>query len=203
MKIAVFSDVHGNLKALKEVLEQIKDKNVDKTVFLGDIFQRGNEEIECLKLIQDSGITCIKGNCELYLANGVDIDPDVEYLREYYDGARAKVTAEQMQFIKQMPLFYEIETDGRKLLFTHFLFSDIQAQYPYLQLSSLKNGTFDEACKGKDVQKYDLVVIGHCHRNFVKENVVSVSATGLEGASWLLIDVNEAGVSFEHIDIGV
>lgn len=203
MKIAVFSDVHGNLKALKEVLEQIKDKNVDKTVFLGDIFQRGNEEIECLKLIQDSGITCIKGNCELYLANGVDIDPDVEYLREYYDGARAKVTAEQMQFIKQMPLFYEIETDGRKLLFTHFLFLDIQAQYPYLQLSSLKDGTFDEACKSEDVQKYDLVAIGHCHRNFVKENVVSVSATGLEGASWLLIDVSEAGVSFEHIDIGV
>ena len=29
MKIAVFSDVHGNLKALKTVLEQIKEKNVD------------------------------------------------------------------------------------------------------------------------------------------------------------------------------
>ena len=28
MKIAVFSDVHGNLKALKAVLEQIKEKNV-------------------------------------------------------------------------------------------------------------------------------------------------------------------------------
>ena len=39
MKIAVFSDIHGNLKALKEVLEQIKEKNVDLTVFLGDIFQ--------------------------------------------------------------------------------------------------------------------------------------------------------------------
>lgn len=26
MKIAVFSDVHGNLKALKAVLEQIKEK---------------------------------------------------------------------------------------------------------------------------------------------------------------------------------
>ena len=26
MKIAVFSDIHGNLKALKVVLEQIKEK---------------------------------------------------------------------------------------------------------------------------------------------------------------------------------
>lgn len=42
MKIAVFSDVHGNLKALKAVLEQIKENNVDLTVFLGDIFQKNN-----------------------------------------------------------------------------------------------------------------------------------------------------------------
>ena len=29
MKIAVFSDIHGNLRALKTVLEQIKEKNVN------------------------------------------------------------------------------------------------------------------------------------------------------------------------------
>lgn len=34
MKIAVFTDVHGNLKALKSVLEQIKNKKADKTIFL-------------------------------------------------------------------------------------------------------------------------------------------------------------------------
>ena len=56
MKIAVFSDIHGNLKALKAVLEQIKEKNADVTIFLGDIFQRGNEEIECLELLKNSGI---------------------------------------------------------------------------------------------------------------------------------------------------
>ena len=44
MKIAVFSDIHGNLKALKTVLEQIREKKADLTIFLGDIFQRGNEE---------------------------------------------------------------------------------------------------------------------------------------------------------------
>ena len=35
------------------------------------------------------------------------------------------------------------------------------------------------------VGKDDLVVIGHSHQNFVKGNVVSVSALGLEGASHL------------------
>lgn len=149
MKIAVFSDVHGNLKELKAVLEQIKEKNADLTVFLGDIFQRGNEETECLELLKDNEIICLKGNCELYLEHGVDID----------------------------------------------------SAYPFLQLSDLKNGVFDKVCKSEDVMKYELVVVGHSHQNFVKGNVVSVSASGLEGASYLLIEVNEDDVSFEHISI--
>ena len=86
------------------MLEQIKEKNVDLTVFLGDIFQRGHEEIECLELLKDSEIVCLKGNCELYMQYGVAIDPDVEYLRDYYDETRKKLTSDHMQFIREMPL---------------------------------------------------------------------------------------------------
>jgi len=170
-------------------------------VFLGDIFQRGNEEIECLELLKDNEIICLKGNCELYMEHGVDIDPDVEYLRDYYDETRKKLTREQMQFIKQMPLFYENECHGHKIHFSHFLFSNNNSPYPFLQLADLKNGVFDEVCKSEGVMKYELVVVGHSHQNFVKGNVVSVSASGLEGASYLLIEDNEDVVSFEHISI--
>ena len=201
MKIAVFSDIHGNIEALKAVLEQIREKNADLTVFLGDIFQRGNEEFECLELLKNSGVVCLKGNCELYAEHGVDVDPDVEHLRSYYDGIRSRLTEEQMQFIRQMPLFYETECHGHKLHFSHFLFLDIEKPYPFLPLSSLRDGSFDRACEGENVTKYDLAVIGHCHQNFVKGNVVSVSASGLEGASWLLIEVNDDSVRFEHIGI--
>ena len=201
MKIAVFTDVHGNLKALKTVLERIKEKNADKMIFLGDIFQRGNEEIECLELLKNSGAICLKGNCELYLEHGVDIDPDVEYLRKYYDGMRKKISDAQMEFIRQMPLFYEEEAFGHKMHFSHFLFSDVDAPYPFLQLSSLKNGIFDTACKSNEVTKYDLVVVGHSHQNFEKGNVVSISATGLEGASFLLIEATENEQKFERVFI--
>ena len=33
-------------------------------VFLGDIFQRGNEETECLELLKNRKIICIKGEKE-------------------------------------------------------------------------------------------------------------------------------------------
>ena len=198
MKIAVFSDVHGNFRALEAVLGQIKEKKPDLTVFLGDVFQRGKEETECLELLKSNKIVCLKGNCELYAEHGVDIDPDVEYLRDYYEGIRHRLTAGQMQFIRQMPLFHETECLGHRIRFSHFLFSDVHSAYPFLQLSSLKDGVFDRACESEEILKYDLVVIGHSHRNFVKGNVVSVSACGLEGASYLLIEVSEDAVCFER-----
>lgn len=201
MKIAVFSDIHGNLKALKTVLEQIREKKADLTVFLGDIFQRGNEEFECLELLKASGIICLKGNCELYAEHGVDVDPDVEHLREYYDSIRKRLTAEQKAFISNMPLLYEAECCGHKMRFSHFLFLDVDVPYPFLPLSSLKNGDFDKACLSDEVMEYELVAVGHSHGNFVKGNVVSVSASGLEGASWLLIEADEEFLSYERISI--
>ena len=201
MKIAVFSDIHGDLAALKSVLAQLREKNADLTVFLGDIFQRGNEEFECLEMLRSSGAVCLKGNCELYAEHGVDVDPDVEHLRDYYDGVRKQLTDSQMEFIRNMPLSYETECQGHRLHFSHFLFLDKDAAYPFLPLSSLKNGTFDEACRKEDVTGYDLAVIGHCHQNFEKGNVISVSAAGLEGASYLIIEVNENAVTFERYSI--
>ena len=201
MKIAVFSDIHGNLKALREVLARIREHSPDLTFFLGDIFQRGNEETECLELLKESGIVCLKGNCELYAEHGVDVDPDVEHLRVYYDGIREKLSEEQLDFIRKMPLFYETEVCGRKMRFSHFLFLDIDAPYPFLPLSSLKNGVFDEACRSSEIAGYDLVAVGHSHRNFVNGNVVSVSASGLERASYLIIEADENAVTYEHISI--
>ena len=125
----------------------------------------------------------------------------MEYLRNYYDETRKRLTDEQKQFIKQLPLIYENNCHGHKICFSHFLFSDFSSLYPFLQLSDLKDGVFDRVCKSEDVIKYDLVVIGHSHQNFVKGNVVSVSALGLEGASYLLIEDNGDTVCFEHINI--
>ena len=37
MKLAVFSDIHGNIQALNAILKDIKNKDVDKIISLGDV----------------------------------------------------------------------------------------------------------------------------------------------------------------------
>lgn len=50
-KIALISDVHANLEALKEVFMDIKKYNIKIIYSLGDIIGLGNRPNECLKLI--------------------------------------------------------------------------------------------------------------------------------------------------------
>lgn len=62
MKIAVISDIHGNLAALESVMESIRQENIDRIICLGDIVGYGANPNECVDLIQDYSIPSIMGN---------------------------------------------------------------------------------------------------------------------------------------------
>lgn len=59
MKIAVISDIHGNLEALTAVLKDIESMKVDRIHCLGDVVGYGCNPRECLELVTN--------NCEIKL----------------------------------------------------------------------------------------------------------------------------------------
>ena len=69
MKIAVISDIHGNMDAFESVLEDIDRSNVDAIVSLGDNIGYGPEPEAVVRKIQDRGIPSIMGNHEMAVAD--------------------------------------------------------------------------------------------------------------------------------------
>lgn len=69
MKIAVFSDVHGNLPALETVLEDIFAWRPDEILVNGDLVSRGPYSLDCLQLIKRHypQTRFIKGNHETFV----------------------------------------------------------------------------------------------------------------------------------------
>ncbi|MHA1445029.1 MAG: metallophosphoesterase family protein, partial [Candidatus Hodarchaeales archaeon] len=62
-KIAIFSDIHGNLEALKAVEKDIKSKNdLDLVVCLGDIVGYYPHPVECIKIVREMCDIVIQGN---------------------------------------------------------------------------------------------------------------------------------------------
>ncbi|MEM7068938.1 MAG: metallophosphoesterase family protein [Pseudomonadota bacterium] len=66
--IAIISDIHGNLEALRAVLAAIDDKNIKDVICLGDVAGYYPEVNECCDLLRNRNIPCLMGNHDYYIA---------------------------------------------------------------------------------------------------------------------------------------
>lgn len=75
MKIAVLSDIHGNLPALQRTIEEVEDWDPHLTVVNGDVINRGPRSRACWDLVRrrqrTHGWRLLGGNHEAYVARWV------------------------------------------------------------------------------------------------------------------------------------
>ena len=69
MRLAVVSDIHGNLEAFKQVLLDIDRSKVDGVLCLGDCIGYGPEPDQVVSLVRRKNIPSVMGNHELGLVN--------------------------------------------------------------------------------------------------------------------------------------
>lgn len=146
MKLAVFTDIHGNLEALKTIINDIKSKNVDEIICLGDTIGLGSESKECLDLIIENNIKMVLGNHELCALYGTDIDSSINsnVQKEHYKWIRESLTTKEIDFLKKCPLYYECNISynniikNKKIIFSHYLLEDTSKLYPF-EKNNLKN----------------------------------------------------------------
>jgi predicted phosphodiesterase len=72
-RIALISDVHGNLPAFKAVLKAIEEEGVDAVWCLGDLVGYGAQPNECVELAGRSVDLCLIGNHDLVVIDKLDI----------------------------------------------------------------------------------------------------------------------------------
>ena len=65
VKIAVISDIHSNLEALRVVLNDIDQQQVDRIYCVGDVVGYGPNPCECLDLVMQRCEVCVSGNHDL------------------------------------------------------------------------------------------------------------------------------------------
>ncbi len=66
-RIAVISDIHGNVPALEAVLDDLAGQAVDEVLVGGDLVGRGPEGSKVVKRVRELGFPAIGGNHEDYL----------------------------------------------------------------------------------------------------------------------------------------
>lgn len=109
MTVAIISDIHSNLEALKRILEYIKESEVDTIYCLGDIVGYGPNPNECVNLVRENCQVVLMGNHD-YAAIGL---ANIQYFNEYAKistyWTREQLSKENLEYLKTLPFSFENE----------------------------------------------------------------------------------------------
>ena len=74
MRVGVISDIHGNLHALRAVLDALAEERPDAIWCLGDLVGYGPRPNECCAAVARSASICLVGNHDLGVVGRIDLD---------------------------------------------------------------------------------------------------------------------------------
>ena len=185
MKIAVISDIHGNIDALESVLFDIEKENCEKIFCLGDIAMAGPEPsltIEKIKeLIQTKDFHIIQGNTDSMLSvfsfdiYNTLLKANFVMASAYLDDSKI-LSEEEKLFLKNLPVQKEFEVAGIKILLVHGSpRKNNENIYPDLKIEEV-----EEMISGTNA---DIVFCGHTHQpcgyqTNTEQTVVNVGSVG-------------------------
>lgn len=183
MKIAIISDIHGNLEALTTTLEDIEKRNVDEIICLGDIIAKGIHSKECLDLIRKKCKIVIRGNCDRHFSEehkNLDELPEIEQKRIKWN--QSMINKEDREYLLNLPFSYEFYMSGSLVRVFHATpefdnktvlnVDKIETKYKMF-LPSEKTMTQDTA---------DVIIYGHIHHPYMdkiyNKTIINVGSVG-------------------------
>ena len=110
-KIAIISDVHGNITALNAVLKDIKNRGITKIFCLGDYV------IKCVH--PDLVIDTLRKVCEVMLIGNSDYAICSPEAKSKNFWSREKIGEERANFIYNLPVFHEFYMSGHLIRLFH------------------------------------------------------------------------------------
>ena len=209
MRIAIISDVHGNLTALDAVVSDLKQQKPDLVFHGGDVATAGCNPAEVIDLIADAGWAGVLGNTDEMLwddsgiraiqASAPKLKTLLATLEHFASTTRKMIGEKRLQWLKQLPP--ELRHQDTVLL--------------HASPGNIWRAPMDTADDQAFIDAYSslnagTVVYCHIHRPFIRRvgemticNCGSVGSPydGDPRASYLMIDDDEPAIRRVEYDV--
>lgn len=209
-KIAIISDIHGNIKALEAVLKEIDSKQIEKIICLGDLTGGGPYSEEVMQKIMDINdrLIIVRGNRERYIIEGMPElihDEKVQVTKEQrdrFEWIKNSLSKESIEYIHRLPREIAYEAEGKKIYIAH---------YPMKQ-----DGNFRTHIKEANIEENeimfsgidaDIYLYGHTHKEIYnsKNNKLYINPGALgcpektDLAPYGILTIDKEKVEYEQL----
>ena len=187
MRIAVVSDIHGNLTALDAVLADLQQTSPDLVLHGGDLADGGSSPIEVVDRIRDLGWQGVMGNTDEMLvwpnsleesASQSSAPPALwEVLRQIALATRSTLGDERMTWLRELPRVK-----------THEAFALVHGTPESCWRAPVTDASDTELEAIYGPLGQPIVAFGHTHRPFIRS---------IAGHLRLLINTGSIGLSYD------
>lgn len=102
MKFAIIADIHANLEALQVVLADARNEKVTHYACLGDVVGYNANPKECLDIVREMGMPCVKGNHDEYCSSEGNLDGFNPAAALAVQWTRNQLTPEDRQWLRDL-----------------------------------------------------------------------------------------------------
>jgi predicted phosphodiesterase len=108
VKVALFSDVHGNAVALRQLRREAPFAAADTRVFLGDAVGYLPAGVEVVEILRETANFAVQGNHDAMITGGLAIHPVANSVYRLVE-QRALLDDSALAYLADLPLTMEIE----------------------------------------------------------------------------------------------
>ena len=103
MKVAVLSDIHGNLEALEKVLRDAESWGAEEVWCLGDIVGYGPNPAECVRTVRRVASAVVMGNHDAAVVGEIPLDDFNSEARKAAIWSRDHLAPEDIRYLESLP----------------------------------------------------------------------------------------------------
>jgi predicted phosphodiesterase len=112
-RIAIISDVHGNMTALEATLRHIRDEGIERIFNLGDLVGKGPRSAEAVDRCREVCEVTVQGNWDWAVA----VDPEADHPAALWH--RAQLGAERGAYLASLPAAHNFLMSGLQVRLFH------------------------------------------------------------------------------------